>query len=249
MRVVTWNILSGQPTKEGTSLFHSIQTLDADVLALQEVDHLQSRSNEIKTIEEIAKNCGYVDWAFAPALIGTPGGSWTKAEHLLTSSLEIELPTSYGIGLLSKIPIKSWAQLNLNGSLVGMPLLITTPRGPKIRYVADEPRVAIAAVLENGITIITAHLSFVPGVNTWQLRKIKKWANSLPGKKIFLGDFNALWFGKAGLGSVNSKKSYPAWSPKVKFDYILTGQLNCQEIELPYLGISDHLPLGVKINL
>ena len=209
MRVVTWNILSGQPTQDGGNLFNAINQLDADVIALQEVDHLQPRSNGIKTIDEIADKCGYISWAFAPALIGTPGFSWNKAEAIHTHTEPKELDTSYGIGLLSRIPVKSWKQLNLNGSPVGLPLLITTPKGLRMAYVADEPRVAIAAVLENDVTVITSHLSFVPGVNTWQLRKIKKWAKTLPGQKIFLGDFNALWFGKANLRSLNNFKSYP----------------------------------------
>ena len=248
MRVVTWNILSGQPTQDGGNLFNAIYQLDADVVALQEVDHLQSRSNEIKTIEEIAEKCGYISWAFAPALIGTPGFTWHKAESIHTHQNPVELKTSYGIGLLSRVPVISWHQLNLNGSPIGLPLLITTPKGMRVAYVADEPRVAIAAVLENGFTFITSHLSFVPGVNSAQLRKIKKWSKTLPGKKVFLGDFNALWFGKAKLNSLNNLKSYPAWSPKAKFDYIFSNDISANEIELPYLGVSDHRPLGIEIN-
>jgi endonuclease/exonuclease/phosphatase family metal-dependent hydrolase len=114
-------------------------------------------------------------------------------------------------------------------------------------YVRDEPRVAIAAVLENGIVVVTAHLSFVPPFNSIQLRKIKKWARSLGDQIIFLGDFNALIFGKAGLKSLNDQKSYPGWNPKLKFDFILSDSLAAEVLQLEYLGVSDHLPLGVKI--
>ena len=248
MRVVTWNILSGQPTQPDSNLYTAINSLMADVIAIHEVDHLQNRSNEIKTVEEIADKCNFASWAFAPALIGTPGSKWKPANHLHSHLQKIELNTSYGIALLSKIPVISWEYLNLKGSPVGLPLIVMSPKGARLMYVADEPRVALAAILENGITVITSHLSFVPGVNTWQLHKIKNWAKNLPGKKIFLGDFNALWFGKAGLKSLNRSKSYPAWKPKAKFDYILSNDLTATEISLLYTGISDHLPIGVEIK-
>ena len=101
--------------------------------------------------------------------------------------------------------------------------------------------------MANGITIITAHLSFVPPVNSNQLKKIKSWAQELPGKKIYIGDFNALFFGTAGIKSIHASKSYPAWNPKVKFDYALSDDLSPTELNLPFTGVSDHLPIGVEI--
>ena len=61
-------------------------------------------------------------------------------------------------------------------------------------YVADEPRVAMAATLENGWTVINTHLSFVPFVNYRQLRMIKKWAAGLSAQYstqvLIIGDMN-----------------------------------------------------------
>ena len=79
MRLVTWNILSGAPLREGANLFDAINTYNPDVLAIQEVDHLQDRSNGLKTVEEISERCGYPYWIFAPTMHGTPGSSYIEA--------------------------------------------------------------------------------------------------------------------------------------------------------------------------
>jgi endonuclease/exonuclease/phosphatase family metal-dependent hydrolase len=246
LRLVTWNILSGAPLREGANLFDAIKKYDADVLAIQEVDYLQERSQNLKTVQEVAKNNDYAYWVYVPSIFGTPGSKYTIAtshqSHIKTEAL----PTCYGIALLSRIPIISYEILPLKKAPIGLPLIIQTPKGPRIMFVPDEPRMAIAATLENGSAIVTAHLSFVPPFNTLQLRRIKKWADKFEGNKVFLGDFNWLVFGKAGLKSLNAKKSYPGWKTKIKFDFILSNELSGEELELEYLGVSDHRPIGIR---
>lgn len=248
MRLLTWNILSGAPLREGANLFDAIEKYDADVLALQEVDHLQPRSMNINTIEEIAERIGYSHWVYAPSIFGTPGSKYETATSHKSHNKGDELPTSYGIGLLSRIPISSYEILQLKRAPFGLPLIVQTPKGPRIMFVPDEPRIAIAATLENGLTVVTTHLSFVPPFNTLQLRKIKKWASSLSNKVIYVGDFNWLLYGRAGLNSLNKKKSYPGWKPKVKFDFILSNTIEGAPVDLEYLGVSDHIPLGIHIE-
>lgn len=247
MRLITWNILSGAPLREGANLFDAIDTYDADVLTLQEVDHLQPRSMNINTIGEIAERNGYSHWVYAPSIFGTPGSKYEVATSHKSHNKSDELPTSYGIGLLSRIPITSYEILQLKRAPFGLPLIVQTPKGPRIMFVPDEPRMAIAATLENGITVVTAHLSFVPPFNTLQLRKIKKWASSLSSSVIYLGDFNWLLFGRSGFKSLNKKKSYPGWKPRVKFDFILSDTIEGTPLDLDYLGVSDHIPLGIEV--
>ena len=124
-------------------------------------------------------------------------------------------------------------------------------------YVADEPRVALAATLENGWTVINTHLSFVPFVNYRQLGKIKRWAKHLTEEYgtqvLIIGDMNL----PKGLPAVASRwnslvtqNSYPSWGAKVQFDYILSNTLKPEQFEaLPTVvtGMSDHLPLRIRI--
>mgnify|MGYP006274749413 CR=1 FL=1 len=247
MRLITWNILSGAPLREGANLFDAVRTYDADVLAIQEVDHLQDRSFGLKTVEEIAERCAYPYWIFAPTMHGTPGSPYSVADTHKSHANQNEIPTSYGVGLLSRVPIKKYEILKLKKAPYGLPLLVASPKGQRVMFVPDEPRVAIAAILEDDTVVVTAHLSFVPPFNSLQLRRIKKWASSFGNRVIYMGDFNALLFGKAGLKSLNTAKSYPGWNPKLKFDFILSNDVDGVELNLEYLGVSDHKPLGIEI--
>ena len=163
----------------------------------------------------------------------------------------------YGIGLISKIEVTKWHVLELGRSRIGMPLLIPVenPKTGKPRarfiYVKDEPRVALAAELANGVTVAVTHLSFVPLVNFWQLWRAKRWLARLPGTHILLGDFNIpvpAIVGSKKWRSLHTAKSYPSWGAKVKFDYIIADGVKAKEITaLPNSGYSDHLPLVVEL--
>jgi endonuclease/exonuclease/phosphatase family metal-dependent hydrolase len=169
---------------------------------------------------------------------------------------------NYGIALVSKIPVKHWDRLELGNSPFGMPLVIPAEnkkgkQSIRFIYVADEPRVALAATLDNGWTVINTHLSFVPFVNYRQLRKIKKWAAQLSEKYrtqvLIIGDMNLPKGLPAIASSWNSlveQNSYPSWGSKIQFDYILSNTLKPDQYEsLPTVvtGMSDHLPVSIKI--
>lgn len=249
-----------------------LQELGVDILGLQEVDYQQERSGNSSQVENIAKDLGSKFWAYAPTLIGTPGRSWRPLggsdRKIISSELTPEVlnensDSSYGIGLVSSIHVTSWHRLELGRSKVGLPLAVPAPdtsggkrNGVRFFYVRDEPRVALAAVLENGFTVIVTHLSFVPFVNYYQLMKIRRWSKRLPGISIILGDLNLGWdlpVRGTHWRSLARANTYPSWSPKIQFDYVTAhlptfGERNISTIAIPLLGVSDHLPLGVEIN-
>ena len=272
MRLTSWNLLHGMqiPPKspwEEAALGDALASLDSDVIALQEVDHFLPRSRSRDQIFEGAHAIGAKDWAFAPSVVGTPGEKWRKLAHpdpeIVIHSNSQERFGAYGIGIISKIPVLQWHRLNLGNSPVGMPLLVPgdeTGRG-KVRaiYVRDEPRVALAAVLANGWTVINTHLSFVPGVNVSQLRRLKKWGVEL-GKKtntraLIVGDLNLpknIPILRSTWSSLITQNSYPSWGAKIQFDYILADQIKSHEFrprETIHTGISDHLPIRVEIEI
>jgi endonuclease/exonuclease/phosphatase family metal-dependent hydrolase len=249
------------------ALTGAIRSLESDVFAFQEVDHFLQRSNSRPQIRDIAESIGARDWAMAPSVIGTPGESWRKLndaepEIITGSSTHSELMhESYGIGIVSKIPVISWHRLHLGNSPLGLPLIVPgdeTGKGrPRFIYVKDEPRLALAAVLENGFTVVNTHLSFVPGFNLAQLRRVKKWAleiaESTGTRAIVVGDLNLpknLPVVASPWNSMVTKNTYPSWGAKIQFDYILTPDLAFGEYsvrELAPTGVSDHLPIGVEI--
>ena len=256
-----------QESSDSGALTRAIQTLDSDFFAFQEVDHFLPRSQSRPQMRDIAESIGARDWAMGPSVIGTPGESWRKKhEHepeiISNTSQHSELMHEcYGIGIVSKIPVTSWHRLDLGNSPIGLPLIIPgdeTGKGkPRFIYVKDEPRLAIAAVLENGFTVVNTHLSFVPGFNLAQLHRVKKWALSIAEatgtRAIVMGDLNLpknLPIVASRWKSLVTQNTYPSWGGKIQFDYILAADLSFGEFSVrnfPATGVSDHLPIGIEI--
>ena len=250
------------PPKSGddfAGLAAAAAALQTEVLAIQEVDHNLARTNDANQCANIALAMGASDWAFAPGIIGSPEGKWRNAGAKIISNKESDSEVesgSYGIGIISKIKVLQWHRLDLGRSLIGAPLLIPNTETGKAKaiYIKDEPRVALAAQLENGWTVINTHLSFVPGMNLIQLAKLKKWADTFGEKVLLMGDFNL----PSAIPAIGSKwqslyaqNTYPSWKPKIQFDYILSKGVALKDVaQVPTTtsGISDHLPLTIEIN-
>jgi endonuclease/exonuclease/phosphatase family metal-dependent hydrolase len=267
MAIPPTNDLAADQQKLG----EAIQAIGADVIGIQEVDEQLVRSGVISQTQLVAEAMNTQHWGFAPVIIGEPGSKWRKLDPLdltvvtaenLEANKDSHTEGSYGIGVVSKIPVKHWDRLDLGKSPFGMPLVIPAENKkgkPSVRaiYVADEPRVALAATLESGWTVINTHLSFVPFVNYHQLRKIKRWAAALSEKYgtqvLIIGDMNlpkGLPAARSSWNSLVEQNSYPSWGAKIQFDYILSDTLKPDQYEsLPTVvtGMSDHLPVRVRI--
>ena len=276
LRVISWNLLHGQKIPPTNSQDWQVELASAakrvavqlkpNFIALQEVDYFQSRSDLTNQTKVIAQSMQLKYWAYLPTLIGTPGEKWLKVRNLdqaiITSdNYKSSHGASYGIALATNQPIKKLYAKKLGRSLIGMPLLIPKDDGKGVRfiYVKDEPRVALIAELENGLTIATTHLSFVPGVNIFQLNKLTSFLKKAAGVSFLAGDLNLpanLPSQLSGFRSVLSQSTYPSWGPKIQFDYIMArksllkkSQVTYQEIKPINPGISDHIPIGVMLQI
>ena len=275
MRVISWNLLHGQKIPPTNSQDWQAEIVGAakkvadelqpNFIALQEVDYFQSRSDLTNQTKLVAQSMQLKYWAYLPTLIGTPGEKWRSVKDLKNSiitesSLDKNPKASYGIALATNWPIKKLYVKKLGRSIVGMPLLIPKDNGKGVRfiYVKDEPRVALIAELENGYTIATTHLSFVPGVNVFQLNKLTSYLKKLPGLALLTGDLNLpanLPSKLSGFKSLISQATYPSWKPKIQFDYImlrkseLKSVSSIKPIKSTATGISDHTPIGVEIQI
>ncbi len=267
MAIPPTNDLAADQQKLG----EAIQAIGADVIGIQEVDEQLARSGKASQTALVAEAMNTQHWGFAPVMVGAPGEKWRKLNSLdatvitadnVEGNRQSNLDGNYGIGVVSKIPVLHWDRLELGNSVVGMPLVIPAEnkkgkQSVRMIYVADEPRVALAATLDNGWTVINTHLSFVPFVNYRQLRKIKKWAAELSQRygtqTLIIGDMNlpkGLPALRSAWSSLVEQNSYPSWGAKIQFDYILSDSLKPDQYEsLPTVvtGVSDHLPVRVKI--
>ena len=258
MRVATFNLLHGRSVAHGrvevTDLRAAARELDADVLGLQEVDRHQERSGLVDQTAEVAAALGAAHWRFVPAVHGTPGRvvSWTRSgedDGAMTTG-----PT-YGVGLVSRHPVRRWSVRRFGPAPVGMPLMVPGQRG--LTRIPDEPRVALAAEIETpegSLTVVTAHLSFVPGWNVAQLRALVRWAQGMPGPRLLVGDFNlpgplprlvSRWTQLARVAT------YPSWKPRVQFDHVLADgvpESAVHDVVAVRLPVSDHCALVVDLT-
>jgi endonuclease/exonuclease/phosphatase family metal-dependent hydrolase len=271
MRIISWNLLHGQvipPTSDQDwrqSLITAAKTVAdnyrPDFIGLQEVDYLQPRSAEINQTQLVAENMGLKYWAYLPTIFGTPGEKWEKVKDLQRAVItQNSTPTktmSYGIGIATNQIIKKIHVKKLGRSIFGLPLLIPKDNGGvRFIYVKDEPRVALTAELENGLTITTTHLSFAPVVNLYQLNRLCFSLNKLPGKQVLTGDLNIianLPSRFSGYRSLAKQMTYPSWKEKIQFDYIMVPKSSVNSSTTTPLNtvktnISDHTPIGLELR-
>lgn len=276
MRLTSWNLLhvkatpltsasenalSATPAELNTLLANALRTLNPDVLGLQEMDFHLARSSDSNQVATIAAMMGAEHWAFAPSVFGSPDDNWrgsTDADVQVVTNLDSVGSSGYGIGLVSKVPIRSWHRLELPAAPIGV--LMTLPHEGKLKkiYVRDHPRSALAAELENGWLIINTHLSFVPIFNYLQLLKIKRWVKKLPvtnkSKIIIMGDFNlpfSILVRGLHWNSLVKERTFPTWKPRVQIDYFLSQKISPEDVvHVPSMltGVSDHLPLTVELD-
>jgi endonuclease/exonuclease/phosphatase family metal-dependent hydrolase len=251
LRVATFNILHGRTVGDVVDpdrLRMSIRRLNPDILALQEVDLDQERSARTDLTAVAAEAMEAVDHRFVAAVSGTPGATWIAA-----TGAEQPGSAAYGIALLSRFPASSWQVLRLPHVPGRFPMYLPALHG--VIIVKEEPRAAIVAQLETPLgpmTVANTHLSFVPGWNRHQLRRIVTELRGLPGPRLMVGDLNLSstaaqrW---SGLRTLATAPTYPAHRPRRQLDHILTDDpgLTVRQWEAPLMPISDHRPLVVDL--
>lgn len=263
MRIATFNLLSGRAmgaeAADPELLRAAVQTLDADVLALQEVDRHQVRSGGIDQTALVAEAMRADHWRFVPALVGTPGGTWRAAgpQDEETDAGGSHEPAAYGIALLSRLPVLHWRVVHLRPVPVRTPMLLRDDAGRRRPVmVRDEPRAAVVAVLATPagpLTVATTHLSFIPAWNAVQLRRLVAAMAGEPRPQLLLGDLNMSGRLPRDLcrdwSPLVSELTWPAHEPRAQLDHVLgrgdlPAVLSSSAVELP---LSDHRALVVDL--
>jgi endonuclease/exonuclease/phosphatase family metal-dependent hydrolase len=260
VRLVTFNLMHGRSLHDGLvdprRLRAAVRAVDADVLGMQEVDRDQPRSGGADLAALAAEEmCG--GYRFAAALVGTPGEVYrpiTGTDTELTAG-----EPHYGVALVTRLPVRSWHVTRLPAAPVRAPVYVPGPTGGLL-MVGDEPRVLLAAVLDapTGLmTVATTHLSFVPGWNAHQLRRVVRALRALPAPRLLLGDLNLpgrLAAMASGWRMLARRPTYPSPAPRLQFDHILldprggAGVPPVRAVDTPAVALSDHRPLVVELR-
>ena len=134
-----------------------------------------------------AEAMGAVSHRFVAAISGTPGATWMAATGRVSSReprptaspcCRASSPTSWQVVHLPRIPVR-------------FPMYLPGPR--RVQVVHEEPRAAMVARIDTPLgplTVANTHLSFVPGWNRVQLRRLIRDLRGFPGPRILMGDLN-----------------------------------------------------------
>ncbi|WP_432548816.1 endonuclease/exonuclease/phosphatase family protein [Kineococcus sp. SYSU DK004] len=253
MRLATFNILHGRAPEDDRvdvdRFAAAVASLDADVLALQEVDRGQERSARADLTAVAAEALGAPHHRFVAALAGTPGATWMAA-----TGEEQPDAAAFGIALLSRVPVRSWEVVRLPALPVPVPVVFPGRRRPVV--VTDEPRVAVVAELDGGagapLTVASTHLSFVPGWGAFQLRRLSRALRRHSAPVVLMGDLNmepAAVRRASRMRPLVSAPTFPAGEPVRQLDHVLAGgALRVGAAGSRRLPLSDHLALTVDLS-
>ena len=250
MRIATFNIFSGRSPADRhldpSTFVDAIASLDADVIGLQEVDEGLPRTQSVSLTSLAVEATGAREHRFVPALLGTPGRTWTPAEDADPTDAP-----AYGIALLSRYPVLAWREVRLPGAPARVPYRL---HGQRLEWVRDEPRVAVLALVDSPhgqVWVANTHLSFLPVWNRLQLRLLLRTVMRLPEPTVLMGDLNLprrTAERMTGMRPLVTGLTFPAGGPTRQIDHLLVrGRLAASSggpVELP---VSDHRALVADI--
>lgn len=241
-----------------SAMFRALEDVEADVLALQEVDVEQSRTGAVNQAAVVAAATGLPHYRFAAAVEGDVRSSRARARTTTAQP-------GYGVALLSRFPVVAWFAQPLPG-IPRPPGEVTAvvPRTlARARVLTDEPRVLLAALVRtpSGRLVAAAtHLSRIPAVASMQLAEVRRRVAGLsvraglPGRPlpaVVLGDLNLRPepAERAGFTLLARALTHPSWGPDRQVDHALA--LGSVEAAGPAratrLALSDHALLEVPV--
>lgn len=233
----------------------AVADLEADVVALQEIDYLLPRTGNIDQAAVVAAACAGTGtpWQhrFAAAVHGSPGNRLTFRSAEATMVGE----PSYGVALLTRFDVEEWHELRLAPGRARLPVPLPAGSPRRVLWAPDEQRVALAGVLAapaGPLSVVCTHLSFSPPLAVKQLRLVAAWAAALPRPLVLLGDLNLPGRIPAfltGFRPLVRAATYPSTRPRLQLDHVLAdGNVRVASAGAVPVGGSDHRAAVVDLE-
>ncbi|QJW38147.1 endonuclease [Cellulosimicrobium protaetiae] len=271
MRLATFNTLHGAAldgTVDVERFALAVASLDADVLALQEVERDSPRSGHADLVAVAAEALRADHRHFSPTLRGV-GGAWVRAGRPGRGVRRVTGVASYGIGLVSRFPVARWSRLELDRmpwrSRVRRRATGATSGAARVvpfRVVPDEPRAALAAAVRTPwgpLTVVTTHTTSRPEFTADQLRSLVRACGPLPRPLVLLGDLNLRPPEPteiSGWASLADVLTHPADHPARQIDHVLVDPgpgggtvVAAGPATAVDTGLSDHRAVVVDVRI
>lgn len=240
IRLATFNIKHGAPAKDyrgdPDAVAEACAALEADVLALQEVDDGIPRSAGAD-LATMAARASHMNVVFA-ATFRLRGGRYGNA-LLVRGDIERHE--------VAKLKGARWFQGRRGGGRV-LPL-------------GGEPRNAVLATVRVGghrLSVAATHLATQRRISKKQLSQAVARLQAMPEPWVLLGDLNRTAdevLSEPLVGSmelVEGPATYPSWDPRMRIDHIATRGLalradSVRAVRSP--RVSDHLALVAEVEV
>ena len=251
MRIATFNILHGRSLDDGRvdvdRLAAAVKTLDADVLGLR-----RSTGTSRAPSGPTSRRWPPRRWA-QPSTSSSPRWPARRAARGWPRPARSRPGRpSYGIALLSRYPVLSWRVVRLPALRAGVPMWSTgyracrswcaTSRGSRSPRSLDGPF--------GEFTVCNTHLSFIPGWNALQLRRLMRSLAGTGSRWSLIGDLNMQRRQAARVSGMRPSRrptTFPVDRPRRQLDHVLVrGALQATgPAEAVHLPLSDHRALVV----
>lgn len=221
IRVVTYNVQHGRRPDgavDTEALAAACASLDADVLALQEVDVRSPRSGDVDQAAAVADATGLTE-VFGESLRWADGGAYGNALLVRGDVRDVEVRHhEVREGAEPRTAILATAEVDGAGPLS----VAATHLG--LRGEAADQLPALVAVLcrRPGPHVLLGDLNLVLG----EVRRLVE----------------------PSLAAVESVATFPAGGPRKQIDHVATSGLVVESIDVVHLPVSDHRALVVELT-
>ncbi|MGF1735193.1 endonuclease/exonuclease/phosphatase family protein [Photobacterium satsumensis] len=238
IRIATFNMAAARVSSL-TEIAKAIKALDADIIAVQEVDVLTARSGNVNQPKKLAELTGLnIEFGRAIDFDGGQYGLAIASKYPFLNTEIIELPSGN-----REQRIAFEANIDVPGFEAPITVYNThldTKEDPSMRV--DQVRsLNDTAIDTRGIKILMGDMNDVPQSITYQ--ELSRYWNNLEDGSV---DF----------------RSWPASNPEIQVDYVMTGkaqkwkikevavpQNNTKYADFNWPAVTDHLPIIVEMKM